>query len=153
MKRDIVCDTPAVAAVSPLDLFVPQSTTEIQDAERITHRMWMNEPQLKRRMRDAAWDKEAVRFVLDEERKKKDRSRSERTDYEQDSADREGVDVTEDSDFEIWETCSYYSEGPGKPDRKVVTLFHPNHPDKPFRCSIPTTRTSRSSSTCTSARR
>lgn len=137
-KRDVVHDVPAMTTVSPIDFVVPESTTDIESAERMTHKMYFNRAQLLRRARDGGWDMTAVKFVTTEDDKKIQRGNrpfhSRRfLEYELDQADREGTARSMDQEIEVHQTCSWYTDRAGIPDRKVVVLYSPLHPDKPFK--------------------
>jgi len=137
LKRDVRVDAPAVVAVSPIDFIVPETTTEIEDAERLTQVITMGATELRRAARDNGFNLDAVDFVVDASNKKRSRGghslASARNDYIQDNADREGMSRADDMEFEIYKSCLWFSDGPGKPDFKAIALYHPDHPDKPFK--------------------
>lgn len=143
-KRDVRWNVPAVRAVSPIDLIVPETTFDLQDSERITHQMFYTHGQLLRRARDAGWNLDAVEEMLKRrsKRAKGDRDTTSPTagpsrlpinEYHQQEAAREGMDTMESGIFEVWEVCSYYAERQGVPDQKIVTILSPDYCDIPFK--------------------
>jgi hypothetical protein len=134
-KRDTTVNVPGIVAVSPKDLIVPEWTTDVEQAEHLTHVMWFNEFQLRAMGRDAGWDEEVVRRLMEKRKfSRRQGSTAARQDNErQDEALREGLSFTGDNQFEVLETCTWFSPGEGQPDQKVVILYPAESPETPFK--------------------
>lgn len=145
-KRDAVLSSPAINAIHPIDLIVPDDTSDVDDAMRITHRILLTETQLRSRVSDGLWSKAAVEKIL-EKRKTPGNARESKSkgrahtwtgeEYREDLADMEGLLEGSSDLYEVWETCTYFSERLGQPDKKVVVLDSPDlPPGEPIRMRL-----------------
>jgi hypothetical protein len=131
-KRDVVINAPAITAVSPLDFIVPESTGDLNTAERMTHVTFVNEQQIRQRVSDGGWNKSVAKKVLEKGRGEASGLLTRRQ-YDDDEAHREGMFRDFTNVWEIWETCTYMSGGLGQPDKKVVVVWSPKVPDQPLK--------------------
>jgi len=63
-RREVWRDTPRVTSILPDDLIVADYIEDIQNAQRITHRYYLSEQQIRERARDQKWSKTAVERLL-----------------------------------------------------------------------------------------
>ena len=134
-KRDCRLNVPGIVAISPKDLIVPEWTTDIEQAEFITHRMWFTPTQMRAKARNSVWDEKAVKEIL-ERRKKRGGSSGGSGMYDQERTDeamREGVSLTQDDQIEFNETCTWFASKENGEDTKVVILTAKDAPDVPVK--------------------
>ena len=135
--RDVVLDAPAMVAVSPIDFLVPAHTEEIEDAERMAHMTRVNRAQLQRLAWDSGWNREAVNALLEN---RLGSTSAIRTgffeEYREDSRTREGIREERKDTFELWEVCSWFSDGPNQPMKRVVVLVSPDNPLVPLKSYV-----------------
>jgi hypothetical protein len=128
-SREIVSNVPRICAIDPKDLIVPGYTTEVQNAPRIAHKVFLTEGTFQTRARDHGWSKSAVKSVLDTRATEKGQHSSglKRTHFDFERDIREGLISTHSDDLiEVWEV--YWEadiDGDGTPER----VSAPIHPD------------------------
>ncbi|HYC63837.1 MAG TPA: hypothetical protein VEC14_03825, partial [Reyranellaceae bacterium] len=125
-KKNIVTNAPRIVAVSPMDLVVPAHTTEIDQAERITHVMHMTRTQIRARAHDGKWSREVVKELLEKAEHTGNRAVDKYYDNRTEEEHREGVRDSKQDLFEIRETCCWMDvDGDGR-DEKCVVLWSPD---------------------------
>ena len=132
-------NAPAMAAVSPIDIAVPESTGDIEDAERITHIAYLNEFQVRQRVVDAKWSQKAVDMLLEKRRKlggQGSSSKEEQRNYNQDNALREGLSRKPSEQIEFREVSTWMSSSRGEPDRRVVVTYAQDLPNIPVKWTV-----------------
>jgi len=124
--RTLLANNPRVLAVDPQDIIVPKTTKGIQDAQRITHRVYLTESDFKDRARDGKWSRKAVDAILAGRNEYRDRGQRDltRETWTQNRDHREGIDQLEnDSLIEVWEHYFRYDvDGDGQDETAVVTI-------------------------------
>lgn len=127
-RRAVICDTPRVINVPLEDIIVPQGTRSIEDAERLTHRMFFSEADLLQRSRDEVWDSDAVTLAIDKPTGRSGMGRGGSMGDElylakQDRmASMMGANGSSDL-FEVWEMYDTWDiDGDGLEERVVLTV-------------------------------
>ena len=135
-KRDCRLNVPGVVAISPKDLIVPEWTTDVEQAEFITHRMWFTPQQMRAKARNNIWDEKAVNEILEKRKNRGDGSSRNSNMYDQervDEAARQGVSFTGDNEIEFNETCTWFSAKENGEESKIVVLTAKDCPDIPVK--------------------
>jgi hypothetical protein len=131
--KTVIYNGPRVIPVDDKDLIVPGFTTDIQTANRITHRLYMTENDLRVGARNGKFNKKAVQEVLD------NRKATEKIDSDSHEKimsieqlqtlkrQREGVGEFQKSAelFEVWEMYTWYDIDNDGVLEKIVTTYHP----------------------------
>lgn len=132
--RDTVRNVPGVIAVRPQDLIVPENAPgDVEGCERLTQAMFFNRVQLEQKARDGEWNKEAVEQIIKAKRSRHSSGRRFSL-SEVDEALREGVSAAQVQDqYEVFETCCYWSKGEGQPAEKAVVLWAPDATEIPLK--------------------
>jgi hypothetical protein len=104
--KEILANNPRLATVAPEDLIVPGQTHGLQEASRITHRLFLSKSTFRQRGKDQGWSDSAVRQILEANtttHKQRTRGVPNST-IERDRDNREGLNQHEQNDLiEIWE--------------------------------------------------
>ncbi len=126
--REVIANNPRAVALDPQDVIVPRTTLALEDAARVTHKIFLSESALRSRAKDQGWSKKAVDLVLDSRRSEADdRKRSlARTTFDRDRDEREGVHEFDKTDLiEIWEHYTRMDIDNDGVDELVVMVIHP----------------------------
>ena len=123
---------PRLIPIDDKDLIVPNYTTDIQEATRITHRLYLTANNLQMGAKSGKYSQKAVNKVIEEKK------RSEKVQTKADGIisteelsvlkqQREGISQYEtNSDlFEIWEIYFWYDIDGDGIEEKVVCTYHP----------------------------
>lgn len=124
-RMDVVKNVPGIFAVKPQDLVVPpNSPSDVERCERLTHKMWFSEVELRQRAKSGKWDASVVNKILEGRNSKNKAGRDVRYSMaEADQALREGVSNSEVDLYQVNETCLWYSRSEGQPEKKAVMLW------------------------------
>lgn len=123
-KREVVKHYPRMIAVDPMDIIVPSHTKSLENADRITHRMWLTKDQLHKKVRDQRWSEKAVEDLIERGRANSGYGTIDGfTSYGSVKAMREGVQTyTEEDLYEIHENFVLYdTDGDGVGEKTVLT--------------------------------
>lgn len=135
-KRDRVIDQPAIVAVPPHALIVPSETTGVEDAEHLTHVMYMSERQLRQGILNAGYSEDVVEAIIGLGGGPYPTSFpvQRNLDYlEQEQAIREGVGYRNPRQYTIYESCCWMDIDRDGFDEKVVCTWSDALPDRPLK--------------------
>lgn len=135
-KRDIVTDAPGIVAVHPNALIVPSETTSVEDAEHLTHVMYMTERQLRHSILNAGYSEDVVEAItgLGGGPSPTSFPIQRNLDYlEQEQAIREGVGYRNPRQYTIYESCCWMDIDRDGFDEKVVCTWSDALPDRPLK--------------------
>lgn len=136
------CNMPGAVAVSPYDCIFPQNTTDIQDAERIAHRMRIGRSHALRLARDNDWDMGALTEILKTSDKawQADRSSNEhRVDEIQQQSERSRHHLNTIADHHelvFYEVYGWMSEEEFGQQKRISYIVHEDHLDKPVKIRV-----------------
>jgi hypothetical protein len=128
--REVEANNVRVVCVDPTDFIVPGNALELQDLDRLVHRLWLTPQTFHQRARDHGWKEKDIQKVFDRVERKGPQGRVYRAgregiDWVRDS--REGVHpLNTDTLIEVWEVHLHHDlDGDGVPE-KAWTIIQPD---------------------------
>lgn len=132
---------PAAVAPSPYDVIFPQDTTDIQEAERIMHRMTLGRNQLVRVAMNNGWDMKVLEEILKEEDRDEQSATGAHRGMAEDmreQSERDRFHLSDDSTDSqtFFEVHTWLSRKQYGPQEKVSYIVHRRHLDRPLKIKV-----------------
>lgn len=130
---------PGLVAVSPYDLIFPENTVDIQDAERVTHRMRVGTSQLLRLAHANDWE---MSVVMDAAKAAMENAQKTNT-YEADQINQASEraryhlpGIAEHEEHVLYEIYTWFAEKEFGDQKRISYIVHKDYMDRPLKVRV-----------------